>query len=553
MRAMAQTLQSAREESRVIVLARLALKMRKLEPTRRTAPTLVQTHCHLVAIVDRPYNSLSGPFTLTAQKLSSLSLASSTRTAIREMLRHWILQGLLLGSKGVNGQFQRSPSFARHYTQRRARAIQTLDPSKLQPSDYVSLAGARLKCFTSDSTFMLSYFRRRLDRQRQQCIPFPENSSGFLYLSSPADVPQSAWQIRFRVTDSNSLQSFKSGADLLRPDQKPWHILARSLGSKDHAALWELLLQDGLVDDTLLHLRPSKLKQCIQTLDPSKLQPSDHLNLSGSPKLTISIQESAFVVAYTAINRHAAPFPDDARGFLYFHSRAAEIRFRVTDNNCPSSFKSGSDLVYPNKTVWAISLASLTPRNRGYTALRDLLIREGLDVDAVLEKIEVTKTKRSTSKPLIDPSLAQRFRLDFQSVNMSPIFFSLGGEQLSCDIVDLFHFVKQRRWNPYSGSAWCRFEPHPSPGSTQPDRLAIRILEMITPVTISHPEIAHHIPVPQEGKLIMKYTQREPRIGKTGSRPKTLAPRPWTLRAKQTAHPVIQAILRDAATTYLAA
>lgn len=195
------------------------------------------------------------------------------------------------------------------------------------------------------------------------------------------------------------------------------------------------------------------LKQCIQKLDPSKLQPSDHLNLSGSPRLPIYIQESAFAMTYTAIKNHAAPFPDDARGFLYFHSPAAEIRFRITDSNCPSSFESGSDLVYPypNAAVWAISLGSLNAHYRGYQALRDLLVRGGLDAHAVLEKMEGTKTKKSNSMPLIDPSLAQRFCVDFQSTNFSPVFFSLG-EQLSCDIVGLFHYNKRGRWNPYSGT-----------------------------------------------------------------------------------------------------
>ncbi|KZP27439.1 hypothetical protein FIBSPDRAFT_818645, partial [Athelia psychrophila] len=83
---------------------------------------------------------------------------------------------------------------------------------------------------------------------------FPKNSSGFLYLSSTTDKPQSAWEIRFRVTGSNAPRSFKSGADLLRPNHKPWHIPVRSLGNKQYTALWELLLQGGLVDGALVRL-----------------------------------------------------------------------------------------------------------------------------------------------------------------------------------------------------------------------------------------------------------------------------------------------------------
>ncbi|KZP33913.1 hypothetical protein FIBSPDRAFT_943014 [Athelia psychrophila] len=431
------------------------------------------------------------------------------------MLRHGSLQGLLLGSKRVNGQFQRSPSFARLYAQ--GQAIRTLDPSKLQPSDYVKLARAQATISTPDSTFKLGY------RKLSKSIPSPQGSSGFLYLSSAADKPQSTWEIRFRVTDSNAPQSFQSGADLLRPDNKPWSIQLRALGSKQYAALWELLLRDGLVDDALLHLRPYNVKQHIQTLDPSQLQPSDHLNLSGTTHSKISTQEAAFRVSYTSINNHINPFPDNARGFLYLHSPPAEpkamweIRFRVTDNNCPSSFKSGSDLVYPNKTTWAISLGSLQAHHPEYLPLRNLLIREGLDIDALLATMGAAKQKKLTSIPLIDYSLAQRFRVEFQSTARL-------------------------------GVASRHFEAHPSPGSTQPDQLAIRILEMITPVTISNPEFAHRIPMPQEGELVMRYTKHGPKTGMLGPRPKTLDPRPWTLNAQMTAHPVIQAILRDAAT-----
>ncbi|KZP06607.1 hypothetical protein FIBSPDRAFT_1053469 [Athelia psychrophila] len=358
---------------------------------------------------------------------------------------------------------------------------------------------------------MLGY-RRREFGPKSRTIPFPENSSGFLYLSSTTDKPQSAWEIRFRVTDGNAPQSFKSGVDLLSPDHKPWYIPLRKLGRKKYAALRELLLRDGLVDDSLFHLRPYNVKQHIQTLDPSRLQPSDHLNLSASSKSNIYNQESAFKVIYTHINKCLVPFPDDARGFLYLHSPAAkpmamwDIRFRVTDNNLPSSFKSGSDLLYPNGTTWAISLGSLQAHNPQYLALRDLLIREGFDVGALLSKIGFTKKKMAKSSPLIESSLDQRFRVDFQGAT-TVIFISLN-ERLRC----AFRPMSQKL-NPHSGSAWCRFETHSSPGSAQPDQLAIRVLEMITPVTVSKPELAHRVPMPREGELVMRIlisTQESP-------------------------------------------
>ncbi|KZP33911.1 hypothetical protein FIBSPDRAFT_208412 [Athelia psychrophila] len=152
-------------------------------------------------------------------------------------------------------------------------------------------------------------------------------------------------------------------------------------------------------------------------------------------------------------------FPDDARGFLHLHAPAAEptamweIRFRVTDSDCPSSFKAGSDLVYPNGTTWAIALGSLHPRNREYLPLRDLLIREGVDVDALLDKMGVTKIKKANSRPQIDSSLAQRFRVDFQSTSIHAVFISFSGEQMQCAVKNMFTIGQspEHRLSPYSG------------------------------------------------------------------------------------------------------
>ena len=70
-----------------------------------------------------------------------------------------------------------------------------------------------------------------------------------------------------------------------------------------------------------------------------------------------------------------------------------------------------------------------------------------------------------------------------------------------------------------------------------PDHMAIRILKMTEPVTVVEPELAHKVPWPEEGQLVMKYTERVS-YSKIGD------PRPWTLDARVAAHPVIQAILR---------
>ncbi|KZP11225.1 hypothetical protein FIBSPDRAFT_937619 [Athelia psychrophila] len=251
----------------------------------------------------------------------------------------------------------------------------------------------------------------------------------------------------------------------------------------------------------------------------------------GFTKSQISTPGSSFEITYYSQNRNRVRFPDDARGFLYLHSPAEEpkakweIRFCITntDNNCPSSFKSGLDLLFPNQTPWAISLSSTKARSH---PLRELLIREGLDIDA-LAHIPAVKT---------------RFCLNFKNTTFQPIFISFGGEEkLDCYI----EFLSRHRGpSPYIGSAWCCFEAHSSPGTAQPARLVIRILEMITPITVVEPEIARRFLMPQEGKLLMKYRKVESSNRQEVGQVQTLGTRPLTLGAKYTAHPIVQAILR---------
>ena len=75
---------------------------------------------------------------------------------------------------------------------------------------------------------------------------FPNNAQGFLYAHMPADEP---WQVRLRLTSSDSAQSFQSGSDLLLSDHHtPW-CLPLNRGNKICAALWKLLVKDGVSED----------------------------------------------------------------------------------------------------------------------------------------------------------------------------------------------------------------------------------------------------------------------------------------------------------------
>lgn len=104
--------------------------------------------------------------------------------------------------------------------------------------------------------------------------------------------------MRFRVTSSDSSEGFNAGTDILLPNQGPWIMALKTLGEKQFAAVWEVLLRDGSLSDALVSLdvnpicpsinryiqppaRLEALKQSIQTLDSARLCPADYLNLAG--------------------------------------------------------------------------------------------------------------------------------------------------------------------------------------------------------------------------------------------------------------------------------
>ncbi|KZP27519.1 hypothetical protein FIBSPDRAFT_999385 [Athelia psychrophila] len=224
-----------------------------------------------------------------------------------------------------------------------------------------------------------------------------------------------------------------------------------------------------------------------------------------------------------------------------------KIRFRITDNDSPESFKSGSDLLYPNQTPWFISLAALKPDRKAYLALRELLARDGLDIEYLAGKCIAGLGPISRS---IINSLGQLFHVDFERQAFRLVFVGLGeGSAFQRTISSPFCTqTRPKRADdticqaPYAGSALCCFEAYSSPSSTQPNTLALRIMKMVTPVSTIKPELAYRIPLPQEGDLVMRYTRIQKGTGIGVA--KTLDPRPWTLNARTTGHPVVQAILR---------
>ncbi|KAI0041128.1 hypothetical protein FA95DRAFT_769456 [Auriscalpium vulgare] len=126
----------------------------------------------------------------------------------------------------------------------------------------------------------------------------------------------------------------------------------------------------------------------IQTLDPSKLIPSDFVDLSRR-KVTYTARLAdnrrpicgvqALYYAYS--KGESARFPTDTRGFLYFHAPSREVRFRLASSD-PRQFAEGTDLALPSGEPWCFRRTVLAKQARA-AGFRALLAQDGVRVDAL--------------------------------------------------------------------------------------------------------------------------------------------------------------------------
>lgn len=72
----------------------------------------------------------------------------------------------------------------------------------------------------SYNKFFIAYQAERPPSSELTKIKFPGRTRGFLYYRSPHDLPPSAGELRFRLSDS----SFQHGQDLLTKNARPWRI-----------------------------------------------------------------------------------------------------------------------------------------------------------------------------------------------------------------------------------------------------------------------------------------------------------------------------------------
>lgn len=127
------------------------------------------------------------------------------------------------------------------------------------------------------------------------------------------------------------------------------------------------------------------------------------------------------------------PFPEYARGFLYYHpppdhvpQTAGDVRFRVTPSDDPSSFSEGFDLRRPNGALWREHLLFFTrdihkPISK-YHAMRQLLLDDGLVTPQLLEKCKDLMMRAGQGivrQSRIIHSVGQLFPIDFNVAHLS--------------------------------------------------------------------------------------------------------------------------------------
>ncbi|KAL7279292.1 hypothetical protein ACG7TL_007133 [Trametes sanguinea] len=172
-------------------------------PCRRQAPSAF-----------RRLSSQQAPSELPMQEDKPTEESLSQESIVAGLLES--LRRLTLTSPGTPDEYGALPPFP------------NLHPDRLTPNDFVDLSG---RFFHVDKPApptspprrsMLHYAR---DDQGKR-LPFPQDTRGFLYYFRRENNVPVGGELRFRLTDGPSPESFAAGKDLPTPDGFPWRAHA---------------------------------------------------------------------------------------------------------------------------------------------------------------------------------------------------------------------------------------------------------------------------------------------------------------------------------------
>lgn len=84
---------------------------------------------------------------------------------------------------------------------------------------------------------------------------FPANSRGFIYYHTSPSIPETAGELRFRLTQGDDPELFQAGSDLLSIEGLTWNIpLVVVAHNRSFRVFRSLLLRDNLVSPALMDL-----------------------------------------------------------------------------------------------------------------------------------------------------------------------------------------------------------------------------------------------------------------------------------------------------------
>ncbi|KAF7359017.1 hypothetical protein MSAN_01242400 [Mycena sanguinolenta] len=253
----------------------------------------------------------------------------------------------------------------------------------------------------------------------------------------------------------------------------------------------------------------------VSTLDPARLKPSDHLDISSLLRYTIRVQSTYDhgTPAYPTLSYYKhkgvpSAFPPRTAGYFYFYRpqnlpcTAGAIRFRIA-SVYPAKFSRGRDLLRPDGVPWEVSLPMVAKTR---PVLRDLLLRDGLVTATELRECQDmfhSHRKMGRVQTLLY-RFDQPFSVSFDGSNHIQIV--IGAQKYSSRIAV---FQEQRSgWScPYSGKALVRFELSPLPEHANSRRIVLRVIKITDPPKLRIPYYDGYLPRPNEGELVYRPRQ----------------------------------------------
>ncbi|KAF8148782.1 hypothetical protein K438DRAFT_1866824 [Mycena galopus ATCC 62051] len=191
-----------------------------------------------------------------------------------------------------------TPSPRHRLPTRILHSISTLNACLLTTADHLDISGriyVTVRFPKSRAGLKASFFyeRRRIDGSYPR-IPFPSESTGFLYYYRDPHAAPLEGSVRFRITSDNLPSSFVHGQDLLLPSGAPWQIMLLQVAMRaEYSRIRDQLLEEDLVT-------PEQLAQCRQIFShrPTfsettlfRLNQSFPVNFGGEITLTVVGEE----------------------------------------------------------------------------------------------------------------------------------------------------------------------------------------------------------------------------------------------------------------------